>query len=291
MEKDGADGFIQFDSIDDADDIGESVEELAGETAEDITAELAGGIEDIEDITAPIDVTVEQEEAAEQGHEVESDLYEAIDNMDKRKYETHQADTVGDLHGESMILLMLHDKGVPGMLTYFRDTGIKVSRIYNDVSEIKNGLLLLECKARIVVVDSGTGKMTGTTSRGQLLDFLGICDSDIQITMFYTDSSVRVEFEKELGKLKKTVKFIKFVNTIGIVAELLQYKENYVYTDRPQQESLESNKILSSYRGYKDSGAVEGDRLPFKSFSTASIIENICSSDKDVLPSYKVNLN
>ena len=159
---------------------------------------------------------------------------------------------------KNYILYIITDKTHHGMLSYFRYYGSKVTKIYDNLNEAKDELLMQIEPCKIVVIDSGTGKFTGMSARKSLMDLLSISDEENRITIFYTDSIIKSEANNTEGVESKDITWHKYKTMSGVLALLLQNlkKENYVYELEDEEVIDKSDEILEftggTVRNYKE---------------------------------------
>ena len=128
------------------------------------------------------------------------------------------------------VLYVIMDKHVDGTLEFFRNFGLNVSRIFNNISDARDVLMMQIQPSRIVVVDTGTGRFTSMTSRKELIDLMGISDEENKTTVFYSDSVIKKEIEYAKEVEDKYIEWIKYTSTSMVLATLLQYSmsERYI---------------------------------------------------------------
>lgn len=158
------------------------------------------------------------------------------------------------------ILYIVADKVSVGELSYFRHYGVKVTRIFTDIREATDELLIQIEPCKIVIIDSGTGKFINTSARKLLMELLSISDVSNKIEVFYTDSVIKSEANNTDGVDTKDITWVKYKNRAGVVAKLLQEskKENYVYDIKDEEEINKSEDILK-FTGIEPKGLPESD--------------------------------
>lgn len=155
----------------------------------------------------------------------------AKENKAKAKNSKTSKDTVDEQPKvkPDYILYVVSDRITHGTLPYMRNSGLKVTGIFDQIDVLRNKLLMQFNSVRIVVIDSGTGKFVTPTIRKELIDMIGVNDENIKFTVFYTDSVLKSDAMEELGKAAKSVEWIKYKGTPVVVATMLLHDENYVY--------------------------------------------------------------
>lgn len=144
------------------------------------------------------------------------------------------------------ILYIVADKVSMGELSYFRHYGLKVTKIFTDIREATDELLIQIEPCKIIIIDSGTGRFTSTSSRKLIMELLSISDVSNKIEVFYTDSVLKSEANNTDGVDTKDITWVKYKNRAGVVAKLLQESkiENYVYDIKDEEEINKSEDIL-----------------------------------------------
>jgi hypothetical protein len=135
------------------------------------------------------------------------------------------------------VLYLIVDKPIEGMLQYFRSYGINVSRIFTRIADARNALLMQVDPTKIVLIDTGNGGFNSMSARKDIIDLIGLGDDQNKIVAFYSDTNLKAEVNSNRSIQKKSIDWVKYKTTSGVLAYLLQsYKEcNYIadgdYTD------------------------------------------------------------
>lgn len=188
-----------------------------------------------------------------------------------------------------MILYIVIDKPVFGLINYFRESGLSVSNIFSDITEAKNAVLMQSEPTRIVVVDTGLGKFTTTTMRAELIDMLGISDEQNKVTVFYTDSVLKVDTNRALGRSGRSIDWIQYKSTSVVVATILEYKEQYKYDLEDESDSYSPENELLNFKGLPLK-APETAKMDISGFSSDAIITHLVNSEDNLIPAYEVKL-
>ena len=146
-------------------------------------------------------------------------------------------------------LYILTDNKTDGMLPYMRNCGLNISAIIDNVDALKNLMLMQFNDMRIVIVDTGTGKFITPTIRKSIVDIIGMSDETTKFTVFYTDSLLKSDSSAELGKVAKTIDWIKYKSTAVCVATMLSYKETYIRSSETSQNVMTDPKEILEYKG------------------------------------------
>ena len=190
---------------------------------------------------------------------------------------------------EKVMLYLIADKEVPGMLEYFRERGLNISKLFTDIGEARSNLLLQENRIRIVIIDSGTGRFVSTIVRKELVDLIGISDEDNLFTVFYTDPVIKSSVLNDLSKELYTIDWFKFTTTVAVVATMLKYKEEYIPDDDYDNildidvDSALKNKVNPDNESDNDN-----DDTTYTFSSIKKLNELI--QDKNDIPGFKMNL-
>ena len=195
-----------------------------------------------------------------------------------------------DTNEEGIIAYLVIDRPVHGLLEYFRGCGIAISNIFTDIVDARNAVLMQSEPCRIVVVDTGLGRFTTTKTRQELIDMLGICDESNKVSVYYTDSVIKIDSMRALGKNKAGIDWRRYKGTASVVANLLQYGDKYSLeygSDAIEKDISES--IIYSKIGL--SGTLELDKNIAGNIITSELInKHLIESDEGLLENYKVRI-
>lgn len=152
-----------------------------------------------------------------------------------------------------LILYIITDKANPSMLEYYRECGVNVSRIFTNINDAKDTLLMQINPVKIVIVDTGTGRFSAMGARKELLDLMGICDEDAKISVYYTDTVIKSEVEYNDTLERISIHWHKFRSNIDVVAHLLKNKgkENYIYDSDDKDKVKDTPSDLLDFRGLR----------------------------------------
>ena len=158
------------------------------------------------------------------------------------------------------VLYVVTDRHIPCMINILRSSGLKVSTVFENIVDAKNEILMQGNATRLVLIDTGTGRFTTTAMRAEITDMLGISDEQNKTTVFYTDSALKVDITKSLGKIGRAIDWQVYKSTSIVIATILSYKENYKYDRESPLDHTESEDAVLSFKGEKVE-VVEGGRL------------------------------
>ena len=185
------------------------------------------------------------------------------------------------------VLYVVTDRPVHGLVNYFRECGLNVSNIYDNIVDVRNTVLIESEPCRIVIMDTGLGRFTTTQTRKELIDLIGICDDNTKVTVFYTDSALKVDSKRELGRGNVGIDWFEYNGTVNVVAQVLQYEERYKLNGKPDE--LDKQENVLDTKGL--SVAVQLEEPPFDiENQTKEILEGMLGSEEGLLPKYEVNI-
>ena len=172
---------------------------------------------------------------------------------------TYDSDDYSSASDDSLDLYLVSDKAVPGLLEYLNDCGLAVTDIFDGVEPLKNTLLLQSSRARIVIIDSGTGRFISPNVRKELVDIIGMNDENLQFTIFYTDNILKSTTIQELGKMGKELEWVKYSSTVVVAAYLLMKHEKYNIRRKAMSDAEYSQKTDSLRNKLK---YIKGSEVP-----------------------------
>lgn len=222
-----------------------------------------------------------------QTDEIGNYTVETDDSVDKNT--VGETEYTVDKKDEDRVLYIVIDKEIPGLIDYFRSIGINVSYIYNRISKARDSILMQPLSCRIIVIDTGMGIFTTTKVRHELIDMLGICDEDNKVTVFYTDSVLKDDTVKELGKNKSDLDWYKYIKTADVANYILGLGENYILDDHEDTGVYDSvnNEELLEFRG--DEVSCNDSDGTYDSLTDVSdILQHINTEADGQLKAYKV---
>lgn len=229
----------------------------------------------------PEQTTTEQFEQPEQLNSVDN-----TGNIDSEQ--TEETDKPRDL-----ILYIIIDKANPAMLQYYRECGVNVSKIFTNINDAKDTLLMQVDPVKILIIDTGTGRFSAMGSRKELLDLMGICDEDAMISVFLTDTVIKSEVEYNESFETKKIHWYKFKSNTDVIAKLLQAKdkENYVYDDNDKDSIDDIPENVLDFKGFKakvDDGINIGNPTIDIFDIKVHMAEN--SDNSDEIPGYEIKI-
>lgn len=284
MKKTNKDELLDdFDIFDDDDTIDfgttDETESLSEFEIED-TAEEAES-EEIEE-TEDIEPEEEEETVSIVDNSKENS---ATPNKDSEEAQTEEAKT--------FILYIITDKKIPGMLGYFRSYGVKVSKVFNNIDEARDTMLMQVEPSRLIILDTGTGRFTTMSARKSLIDLMGICDEDAKISVFFTDTIIKSEVQNSEEVEDKPITWHKYRSTADVLATILQnkQKENYIYdSDEENQTEEKYGKDILNVKGL--SAKFESVDIGLPIITPGEILTNMINNDTEEgeIPGYKIKI-
>lgn len=152
-----------------------------------------------------------------------------------------------------LILYIIMDRSNPSILQYYRECGVNVSKIFTNINDAKDTLLMQVEPVKILIVDTGTGRFSAMGSRKELIDLMGICDEDARISVYYTDTVIKSEIDYNESFEEKNIHWHKFKSNTDVVAHLLKNKgkENYIYDKEDKDKIKEISEDILDFTGFK----------------------------------------
>lgn len=153
---------------------------------------------------------------------------------------------------QSYTLYIVIDKAVDGLIEYFHGFGIEVSKVFNNIEQARDDLLIQSNKTRLVFIETGSGKFANMHARSCIVDLLGIIDDDIRISMFYTDSIIKSDVEYAKGINMRSIDWMKYRTTVEVLAYLIKLNSDEHYKYDKDIEIKEDNNVDLDIYGLLD---------------------------------------
>lgn len=241
------------------------------------------------------DIDIQSTETTEQ-------TTERFEQPTEQPEQLNSVDNTGNIDSEQteetdkprdLILYIIIDKANPAMLQYYRECGVNVSKIFTNINDAKDTLLMQVDPVKILIIDTGTGRFSAMGSRKELLDLMGICDADARISVFLTDTVIKSEVEYNESFETKKIHWYKFKSNTDVIAKLLQAKdkENYVYDDNDKDSIDDIPENVLDFKGFKakvDDGINIGNPTIDIFDIKVHMAEN--SDDSDGIPGYEIKI-
>ena len=189
-------------------------------------------------------------------------------------------------------LIILIDKKLPNLQESLVDRGLNVSTVYNDIEDIKIGLLMQSGNCRVVVIESGLGVFTTVTMREEIKDLLGMCNGDDKkLTVFYTDSVIKSDSIKT--PVGKQIDWNLYTTMADVIAKLKEYNETYIMTEDVYSEKLisveEALKITGDYVEENQTLVNTDGHIPEDSEELRKLAVKNTLDFEDILPNFEVS--
>lgn len=151
-------------------------------------------------------------------------------NKNQREEEMHGNLDIMDNDNE-LALYILTERHIPNLAEKAAKCGLYINGIFNNIEETKVAMLIETRPSRLVIVESGLGKFTRTTTRQELVDLIGLCDVDKKVAVFYTNSSIKSEVQKVLTRRQGSISWYYYKGTMDVLEKLLELGEKYIKVD------------------------------------------------------------
>lgn len=224
-------------------------------------------------------------EETEDANEARGEADYKYDTSDETGYEEDSEDSTPK---PDMVLYVVTDRPKKGLINYMRDCGLNVSHVFNSLNDARDELLMQTEPFRLVVLDTGTGRFTSTVQRKSLIDLLGVCsDEDNKVSVFYTDSVIKVDAIREIGR-SKSIKWDKYKNTAMTVSMLLHVHENFVYSNEAPNDTFETMEDLKDHKGLTSREKIE--RQPDCLITPTVILHGMLMSEDNLIEGFEPRL-
>lgn len=195
-----------------------------------------------------------------------------------------------NIEKSKIVLYLVIDRKVHGLINYFRECGVNLSNIYDSIIEARNRVLVQSKPSRVIFADTGTGRFSRTNIRKDIIDMLGICDENTKITVFYTDSMLKADAMREIGRTNIKIDWVKYTSTADMVARILTYGEDYELDESsdPEDEIPEPD-FLFKINGIRTDEDIVEDQFRYD-LNIEELVKNLLDSSKEPLKGYKVDI-
>ena len=157
------------------------------------------------------------------------------------------------------VLYILTDNSSKELIEYFGNRGVTVAKEFYEIEDLRNELLMQVKPAKIVIIDSGTGKFTGVGARKKLIDLLGISSDTNRIVMFNTNKAIKSAVKGTPSLDEKNISWFDYKGTAYILLKLLEdmQVEQYLSTgkrvikreiDREQELKYKGVRVRKDYK-------------------------------------------
>lgn len=198
--------------------------------------------------------------------------------LDFGNFDDEDIEDDDEQYGENdYALYIITDKYISGMLEYFRHYGLNVSRIFLSVEDARDSILMQLAKSKLVIIDTGSGKLSSISAREQIYDILGLGSEDNKIKFFYSDKMLKSDSDNE------HIEWIKYKSTSNVLAMLLQKKGEDNYIETYDYMKVSDLKESLDYKGKKVPNALPSNPDCIQ-LNTSHIVH--CFDMKDVEQNY-----
>lgn len=253
-----------------------------------------------EDATQELDSAVD---SSEKTNEVETDSTsnkkdkkkkEKKAKADKKKTakESENAEEKPVEQVEDVVLYIITDRHLPNMLQYYRERGVNVSNIFDNIEDARSALILNIEKSRLVILDTGMGQFSNMGTRRQIIDLIGISDEENRISVYYTESVIKSEVEYSDEVMGREISWHKYRSTADVIAHILKHKnEHYVLDFNADKDGSDSKPVYMDRPGFKvDIGKVPV--LGTMAFTSKDVMRHLDEESAEVnqLEAYEVHM-
>lgn len=189
---------------------------------------------------------------------------------------------------KELVLYVVTDRLMPNLQNYFRSSGVKVSKVFNDIKEAGDQLMFEMDPCRLVIIDTGLGKFTGVASRKDVIDVLSMVDDEHYMSVFYTDKFLKNEVKDSTEVDYKEINWYKYKSTADTVARLLLSKEKYILGSDVDEDNETEENILdmkATPQLIKDSNRSIGG----PSITEDQLLKNLENPDFEEVKAFKVH--
>lgn len=193
---------------------------------------------------------------------------------------------------EDVVLYIITDRHLPNMLQYYRERGVNVSNIFDNIEDARSALILNIEKSRLVILDTGMGQFSNMGTRRQIIDLIGISDEENRISVYYTDSVIKSEVEYSDEVMGREISWHKYKSTADVVAHILKHKnEHYVLDFNADKDDSDSKPVYMDRPGFK----VDIEKMPVlgtMAFTSKDVMRHLDEESAEVmqLESYEVHM-
>lgn len=190
-----------------------------------------------------------------------------------------------------MELHILTDRSIPGLMTFFNEKGLNVKKIYSDIAELRDEILMSTEPARIVIIDTGTGKFSLVGARKNIIDLMGISDEEeMRVIVFYTDSVIMSEAQLSEKLDTVDIEWVKYQSTSHVIMTMLMKldSEEYIRDGVCETEKYTDGLEFKGLTLGNEEGACFGSPI----ISKNTYIDNISDiENNEKLQEYEVIIN
>lgn len=243
----------------------------------------------------------EEESEATNYNDSESEQSDSGNNQGNQEISNSTSEqSNGNSIKREYVLYIVTDKQAEGLLSYFRYYGCKVSKVFTNIKDASEAVVMSMTPCKVVVIETGRGKFTSVSNRKNLMEVLSLgaetdtSDDDYnnEVEIFYTDSIVKAEAKNSVEFDYRKLKWHNYSTTAVVLATLLQElkEETYVYEYEDKEEIDKSNSLIE----FKGVPAKVKERMDIglPALRLFEILEHEGDNitDDESLPGYKIRV-
>lgn len=243
----------------------------------------------------------EEESETANYNESESEQSDSGNNQVSQEVSNSTSEQInGNSIKREYVLYIVTDKQADGLLSYFRYYGCKVSKVFTNIKDASEAVVMSMTPCKVVVIETGRGKFTSVSNRKNLMEVLSLgaetdtSDDDYnnEVEIFYTDSIVKAEAKNSVEFDYKKLKWHKYSTTAVVLATLLQElkEETYVY-EYEDSEEIDKSDDLIKFKGIPAKTKERMD-IGLPALRLFEILEHEGDNitDDESLPGYKIRV-
>lgn len=199
---------------------------------------------------------IEKEETEEENRDIQNDKPKK--KKDKKKKNKKGASDEEPEPKKDIRLYILTDSLNVNMADYFQTYGINIAHIYNSIEKFTNELIFEEHEYKVVLIETGSTRFISSKKREELINAIGMCTSEEEIDVFYTDAVIKSDLKYSKGTIDKKYNWHKYKSTVDTLIELLRLTEKYNFIGNYKGGHM-SQTDFEKVKG-KESGIEEDSR-------------------------------
>lgn len=154
--------------------------------------------------------------------------------------------TKTETKGKIALYVLCDDKHIV-IHNYMNNNNMFPYVVSSEIAEVNKYYVMDQDDCALMVIEAGTGKFSGTVARKQLIELIGARDDSIGkiAIVFYSDSAIKADTERKLGKNPKAVEWVKYTG-LGPAIEYIKKKKFVLDNADTRAEELVSD--IENYR-------------------------------------------
>lgn len=243
----------------------------------------------------------EEESETANYNESESEQSDSGNNQVSQEVSNSTSEQInGNSIKREYVLYIVTDKQADGLLSYFRYYGCKVSKVFTNIKDASEAVVMSMTPCKVVVIETGRGKFTSVSNRKNLMEVLSLgaetntSDEDYnnEVEIFYTDSIVKAEAKNSVEFDYRKLKWHNYSTTAVVLATLLQElkEETYIY-EYEDSEEIDKSDDLIKFKGIPAKTKERMD-IGLPALRLFEILEHEGDNitDDESLPGYKIRV-